>query len=70
MVVQQDNWHEMRTMLELGEKFNVNKIYFNKIQDWNTGLDFTKQTFMQDKNFLKMLEEIKTNPICYTSTLL
>ena len=70
MVVQQDNWHEMRTMLELGEKFNVSKIYFNKVQDWNTGLDFTKQTFMQDKNFLTLLEEIKTNPLSYTNTLL
>ena len=37
MVVQKDNWQEIQTMIELGKQLGTDKIYFNKIQDWNTG---------------------------------
>ena len=37
MVVQKDNWQEIPAMIELGKRLGTDKIYFNKIQDWNTG---------------------------------
>jgi len=45
MVVQQDNWWEMPDMIRLAEKYNVDQVYFNKIQDWNTALDYNTQKF-------------------------
>ena len=39
MVVQKDNWQEIPAMTELGKRLGTDKIYFNKIQDWNTGQD-------------------------------
>ena len=45
MVVQQDNWWEMPDMIGLAEKYDVDQVYFNKIQDWNTALDYNTQKF-------------------------
>ena len=39
MVVQKDNWQEIPAMTELGKRLGTDEIYFNKIQDWNTGQD-------------------------------
>ena len=39
MVVQKDNWQEIPAMIKLGKRLGTDKIYFNKIQDWNTGQD-------------------------------
>jgi len=63
MVVQQENWQEMPAMIKLAEEFNVDRVFFNKIQNWNTGIDFSKQTFANNKEFKKVFEEIKTNPL-------
>ena len=69
MVVQQDNWHEMLLLLELAEKNAADLVYFNRIQDWNTGIDFTKQTFLENSEFVKMIDAVKKKPIARVWTL-
>lgn len=59
MVVQKDNWHEMPLMLDIAHKYDVDKVYFNKIQDWNTALDFSTQQFTDTAQFKKTYTEIK-----------
>jgi len=63
MVVQQENWHEVESMLELGRTYNVDRIYFNKIEDWNTGIDFESQTFTELEEFKKSIRRVSTDPI-------
>jgi len=70
MVVQKDNWQEMLLMLELAKKYNADAVYFNKIQNWNTGIDFTQQQFFKDKQFIKILNQLQKDPLSKTWTLL
>jgi len=63
MVVQKHNWKEMPDMLRLARKHNADKVYFNRIQDWNTGLDFSQQMIQDDKEFHQLVNEIKSDPI-------
>ncbi len=42
MVVQKDNWQEIPAMVQLGRQLGTDKIFFNKIQDWNTGQDINE----------------------------
>ena len=58
MVVQQDNHHELDDMLELGRTYGADRVYFNKIEDWNTNMDFNKQTFTQLPEFIRSLKHI------------
>ncbi len=64
MVVQKDNWQEMTKMLDLAHQYNVNTLYFNPIQDWNTFTNFDGVRIPQDQpEFQKILEEVKKDPI-------
>ena len=63
MVVQQENWHEMENMLELGHKYGVDRVYFNKIEDWNTGIDFKLQDFTQLDKFKNSIYKVSTDPV-------
>jgi len=45
MVVQNDNWHEMSAMAKMASDHNVDRLFLNKIEDWNTHLDHEKQDF-------------------------
>tara|TARA_A100001015_G_scaffold22143_1_gene25156 strand:+ start:14865 stop:15281 length:417 start_codon:yes stop_codon:yes gene_type:complete len=67
MVVQQDNWHEIESMLELGHRYNADRIYFNKIEDWNTNIDFRSQTFTELEDFKTMIWRVSTDPIAYNN---
>jgi len=69
-VVQQDNWREIPLMLELAHRYNVDEIFFNKIQNWNTGIDFATQIFFKEKQFIEMLEQVQKDPIARIWTLL
>ena len=62
MVVQKDNWHEMPLMLDLAYKYNADRIYFNKIQNWNTALDFSQQQFIDNKQFKEIYSKINKDP--------
>ena len=58
MVVQQENHHELDDMLELGREHGADRVYFNRIEDWNTNIDFTQQTFMQLPEFQNQLKRV------------
>ena len=34
-VVQRDNYHEMEDIIQLGKKYNADRVCLNKLQDWN-----------------------------------
>lgn len=59
MVVQQDNWHQMQEILDLADRFKFDQVFFNPISDWNTGLDFSKQTFHLTKEFKEEISIIR-----------
>jgi len=59
MVVQKDNWHEMPLMLDIAHRYDVDKVYFNKIQNWNTALNFSEQQFTDMDEFKKIYSKIK-----------
>ena len=69
MVVQQDNWREMPMMLDLADTRDADKVYFNRIQDWNTGIDFGKQGFVDDAEFQSLLADVNKHPKAHASTL-
>jgi MoaA/NifB/PqqE/SkfB family radical SAM enzyme len=66
MVVQQDNWQEMPAMLALAYKHEVDRVFFNRIQDWNTGLDFEKQKFHDLDEFKELRHIVTRDPISST----
>ena len=62
MVVQKSNWHEMNQMIKLADRFNVHKIWFNKIQNWNTYVNFVEQLPPEkDEKFLEEYYSVKKN---------
>jgi len=64
MVVQKDNWQEIPAMVELGKKLGTDKIYFNRIQDWNTIKDFDKMLPPNNKEYKQIQEYVqKTNTL-------
>ena len=67
MVVQQENWHEMESMLDLAHRHNVDRVYFNKIEDWNTDIDFNSQTFMESEEFKESIYRVSTDPIAWNN---
>lgn len=69
MVVQQDNWREMAGMLDMGYRLGADVVYFNKIQDWGTGIDFSKQTFVNDNEFKKMRSRVSKDSLSVTHAL-
>lgn len=62
MVVQNDNWNEMPLMLKLAEDINADKVFFNSVQDWNTGLEFKKQNYLLKDEFKKLYRLCKLHP--------
>jgi len=69
MVVQQDNWHEMPAMLRIARKINADCLYLNKIQNWNTALDFKQQTFTSNSKFKILLNQMKQDDLTIVATL-
>ena len=65
MVVQADNWHEMDDMLALGHKYNADRVYFNKIEDWNTNIDMGRQRFTHLDKFTEMANRVDKDPITW-----
>jgi len=66
-VVQQDNWHELEAMLDLGHRYGVDRVYFNKIEDWNTGIDFKLQNFTQLDEFKNTIRRVCADPIAWNN---
>ncbi len=59
VVVQRKNFREMFSFIELAEKYNFDRIYFNRIEDWNTNLNYIEENVFnplhKDHNELKTL---------------
>lgn len=70
MVVQADNWREMPMMLTMARNYGADRVYFNRIQDWNTGLNFERQDFYKSEEFKAMVKEIDSDSISRTWSLL
>jgi hypothetical protein len=69
MVVQQENWMEMESMLKLAHSCQADQICFNKIQDWNTGIDLSSQTFLELDEFKEMAWRVSTDPITHNNVI-
>ena len=41
-VVQKQNYHEMEDIVMLGEKYKADRVWFSRIQDWNTWGNFSE----------------------------
>ncbi len=67
MVVQNDNWKEMDDMLELGHRYGADRVYFNPIEDWNTGIDFSLQNFTKLDEFKTAIRRVSTDPIVWNN---
>jgi len=49
-VVQNDNYHELEAMSELAESFDADRMWFNRITDWNTFADFKEVDVMDPRH--------------------
>ena len=63
-VVQQKNYKEIEDIIQLGLKYNVDKIYLNKITDWNTMRNFKEHAVWmtehkENKNFMDIVNKVK-----------
>ena len=70
MVVQHDNWREMADLLALAHEHGVDRVYFNLIQDWNTGLPFKGLGFCEEKDYKDMLVRLQQDPVARIYSLL
>lgn len=64
VVVQRDNYHEMERMADLAKQYDADRIWFNRITDWNTNNNFAELDVADKKNshharYVEMLDKIK-----------
>tara|TARA_X000000950_G_C13719264_1_gene579510 strand:- start:214 stop:777 length:564 start_codon:yes stop_codon:yes gene_type:complete len=57
-VVQKDNYHEMETIIDLGEQYGADRVYLNKIEDWGTLDNFQTQNIWGSTDYQKQLERV------------
>ena len=62
MVVQKDNWQEIPAMIQLGKRLGTDKIFFNKIQDWNTGQDINEVLPPENEEYNRIRSYVLTLP--------
>jgi len=63
-VVQKENYHEMEDIIHLGERYGVDRIWLNNIEDWNVIKDWARQDIFDPRHpehsrFIGHLEKIK-----------
>ena len=80
-VVQQNNYYEMNAIIDLGKKYNADRVWLNKIENWNTFGDFNKENiinpahpehaeYMKELDSVKLrIQQSKTAPIIEIPTL-
>jgi MoaA/NifB/PqqE/SkfB family radical SAM enzyme len=64
-VVQKGNYHEMKDITLLGKKYNADRVWLSRIQDWNTFENFEEHNIFNtahplNSEYLKQLDELKT----------
>jgi MoaA/NifB/PqqE/SkfB family radical SAM enzyme len=57
-VVQRDNYHEMEKIIDLGEQYGADRVWLNKIEDWNTMDDFLSQDIWQTDAYKDQLDKV------------
>ena len=79
-VVQKDNYHEMEDIIQLGKKYNADRVWLNKMEDWNVFTNFSDMDIFNSKHplhtdYRKQLRSIwpylgeEKNPIVEVPTL-
>lgn len=63
-VVQKENYQDMIPMIDLADQHDVDRLWFNRITDWNTYQDFSKVDVLDHKNqnhkeFLKEIVKVR-----------
>jgi len=51
----------------MGHLYNVDRVYFNKIQDWSTNVDVHAQTFTELEEFKQSIWRVTTDPIAWNN---
>ena len=57
-VVQKQNYHEMETIIDLGEQFGADRVWLNKIEDWGTIEDFDSQNIWHTAEYQEQLANV------------
>lgn len=62
-VVQKENYHEMGAMVDLAKKYNADRLWLNKIEDWQVMEDWTEQDIFSESHpyhsdFVQQLDKI------------
>jgi len=62
-VVQKDNYHEMEDIIQLGKDYNADRVWFSRIQDWNTWSNFSEHNIFdvqhpQHSDYRKHLKKL------------
>ena len=79
-VVQKDNYHEMEDIILLGKKYNADRVWLNKMEDWNVNPNFGDVNIFQashplHEDYTNRLKQIRPylgfekNPIVEIPTL-
>ena len=79
-VVQKDNYHEMEDIILLGRKYNADRVWLNKMEDWNVNpnfgdVDIFRSTHPLHEDYRHRLKQIEPylgfekNPIVEIPTL-
>ena len=63
-VVKQGNYHEMNAIIDLGKKYDADRVWLNKIENWNTFNDFNKENIInpahpEHAEYIKELDSVK-----------
>jgi MoaA/NifB/PqqE/SkfB family radical SAM enzyme len=58
-VVQKDNFHEMQEIIDLGEQYNADRVWLNRIEDWGTMDDFSTQDIWETTDYNVHLDRLK-----------
>lgn len=61
VVVQNKNFREFFNFIEMAKKYNFDRIFFNKIQNWNTNLNYKKENVFDPshENYAELQNIIK-----------
>ena len=75
VVVQKDNYHEMTQMVDMAEQYGADRIWFNRITNWNTYANFAELDVAGENNalhsqYLDVLENIKKRATAYKKTFI
>ena len=58
-VVQKENYNEMEKIIELGQKYGADRVWLNKIEDWNVMKNFKEQDIFQSSDYKLHLNKVK-----------